>query len=363
MDSAFDAKASLMIEHAAGLSGYYIAHYEHELLRGLFLQSSDNEDIIFFSIKDVFGDVSFSKGSRNPYASKYYSQPIMHGNEIIGTIELAIDDHRLKYEQYKTLIESLVLALVTTSLIILVLILFIRNKKIENKELLAKTESQAQSAFLSKLSHEVRTPLNAILGFGDILLKRNKDPLSNDQKEIINNMLAGGGHILTLVDELQDQAKIRAGKIDINPTYACLKDILEESVAITNTLAEKYKIHVEICKSVDSMPDIYTDCTRLKQVMLNLITNGIKYNRVNGKVTIECHEVPGNKLRVSVTDTGRGITEEELEDLFRPYIRLSTDNDGIEGTGIGLTITKQIIQALGGVIVSIAGRGGVPGSG
>lgn len=225
------------------------------------------------------------------------------------------------------------------------------NKQAEQALITAKTEAEhankAKSEFLSSMSHELRTPLNAILGFSQ-LLEMDKT-LNSEQHENIAEIHKAGGHLLDLINEILDLSKIEAGHIELNIGEVNLRDTIEECLLLIKNTANKHGIALE-SNTTDSLSGCFVlaDSKRLKQVILNLLSNAIKYNKANGKVFITCNKTVTNRINVSVRDTGKGIAKDKLADLFLPFNRLGAENSNIEGTGIGLVITKMLIEQMGG---------------
>ncbi|HER25583.1 MAG TPA: hypothetical protein ENI69_00575 [Rhodospirillales bacterium] len=227
-------------------------------------------------------------------------------------------------------------------------------KKNERDLLIAKNQAEqdnlAKSAFLSSMSHELRTPMNAVLGFGQLLQFNPKEPLSAAQSQYVDNILEGGQHLLDLINEILDLAKIEAGMIDLTLENVNVEAVLVECLSLMTPLARKRGIQITVGDSFKSNHSVYADEIRIKQCLLNLMSNGIKYNKENGTLTLDCKITPEGMLRVVVTDTGVGIAEDILDDLFVPFNRLQADVRDVEGTGIGLTITRQLIESMGGMI-------------
>ena len=225
-----------------------------------------------------------------------------------------------------------------------------RTKELEQSRELADAANHAKSDFLSAMSHELRTPMNAILGFGQFLMHNQNEPLSDDQRESVDHILKGGEHLLDLINDVLDLSKIEAGKIEVSIEDVSIQDILAECMNVAENLNESITVG-STCDCLSG--NAYTvrgDITRLKQVLLNLMSNAVKYNRENGSVLVGCEAISGHKLRISVKDTGLGIPEEKQEYLFEPFNRLGAEVTEIEGTGIGLSITKRLIELMNGEI-------------
>ncbi|MEW6982810.1 PAS domain-containing protein [Colwelliaceae bacterium 6471] len=227
----------------------------------------------------------------------------------------------------------------------------ITDRKLSEQQIIEAREqadraNQAKSEFLSSMSHELRTPMNAILGFGQLM--EYDDTLPDDHKDSVNEILKAGQHLLELINEVLDLAKVESGKLSlsIEPIEVC--SIIEECVSLVDSMAVKRDVNVTYHAVLNVI--VKADRTRLKQVLLNILSNAIKYNREGGCVTIELEIETENKLTVHVKDTGFGIPESKIKDLFIPFNRLDADSSNIEGTGIGLTITKRIVEMMGGAI-------------
>jgi PAS domain S-box-containing protein len=220
----------------------------------------------------------------------------------------------------------------------------------------AERSNRAKSDFLSRMSHELRTPLNAILGFGQ-LLEMHGDRLDAKQRENVDQILMAGHHLLALINELLDMAAIESGNVSLNIKAVPLDFLLQDCKTLVKQQCNKATIEL-----IDNLSDkgfvVRADGTRLKQVLLNLLGNAVKYNRKGGSITIGGQIVEGQCLRINIIDKGYGLNESELAKLFVPFERLSAGNH-IEGSGIGLSICKHLMDVMGGSIGvhSIEGEG------
>lgn len=225
------------------------------------------------------------------------------------------------------------------------------SKKAEKELVNAKNEAEnanhAKSEFLSSMSHELRTPLNAILGFGQLLEIDAKD---EDTKLNIGEITSAGYHLLNLINDILDLASIESGKLPVSIEDVFLKDVFMESISLIMPLAEKRDIRVINPSSQCTECHVRADYMRLKQVLLNLLSNAVKYNRDGGSITISGESYPDNKMRITVTDTGMGLSESQLAQLFQEFNRVGAEQTDIEGTGIGLVITKRLVELMGGNI-------------
>ncbi|NHZ62907.1 hybrid sensor histidine kinase/response regulator [Massilia genomosp. 1] len=222
------------------------------------------------------------------------------------------------------------------------------NAELEVAMSAAKNANQAKSAFLSSMSHELRTPLNAILGFAQILTSESLPSTLPQKKEFAGHILKSGRHLLTLINEILDLAKVESGTVTLSMEPVALADMLVECRNMTEPLAQQRKIRMLFPDA--PLAVVQADRTRLKQVLLNLLSNAIKYNREMGAVVCDCSVVTANRVRLSVQDTGMGLRPEQIDSLFQPFNRLGQENGSEEGTGIGLVVTRRLVELMGGEI-------------
>jgi PAS domain S-box-containing protein len=230
-----------------------------------------------------------------------------------------------------------------------------RTLELQQAQAEADRANQAKSDFLSRMSHELRTPLNAILGFGQLIEMRAETP---QDRESVEQILKGGRHLLNLINEVLDISRVEAGGLSLSPEPVQVGDVVLRVVDLARPLASPRRITFQ---TEGLLTDRYVlaDNQRLQQVLLNFVSNSIKYNHEGGRVTVACHEDGTGRLRISVTDTGPGIPAALQSRLFTPFDRLGADAHGIEGTGLGLALSKRLVEAMGGLIglESAEGRG------
>jgi PAS domain S-box-containing protein len=222
----------------------------------------------------------------------------------------------------------------------------------------AEAASAAKSEFLSSMSHELRTPLNAILGFAQLLRRDKREPLSDRHKERLTQILRGGEHLLRLIDDILDLARIEAGSVSVSPEPVSVTEVLDEVRRTLEPIALSQKIEL----AIDPLPPlamITADRTRFAQILMNFGSNAIKYNRPQGSVRFGVTTPSPDRVRVTVRDTGYGIPVESHDKLFQPFQRAGQESGPIEGTGIGLVITKRLAELMAGTV----GFRSVPGEG
>jgi signal transduction histidine kinase len=210
----------------------------------------------------------------------------------------------------------------------------------------ADRANQAKSEFLSRMSHELRTPLNAILGFAQLL---ELDATSAEQRESVEQILRGGRHLLNLINEVLEISRIEARRLQLSLEPVPIRETLRQAIELIQPSAGAARVSVR-ADAIDEGLHVRADRQRLQQVLLNLLSNGIKYNRPNGIVTISTEAMPEGRLRLRVADTGEGIAPDKLARLFTPFDRLGAEASAVEGTGLGLALSKSLVEAMGGTL-------------
>jgi signal transduction histidine kinase/CheY-like chemotaxis protein len=210
----------------------------------------------------------------------------------------------------------------------------------------AEHANEAKSIFLSNMSHELRTPLNAIIGYAQLL--EHDEALNQKQRGNIREINDAGELLLELVNQVLDLSSIEEGNLDVSIEPVVLQDVLQECKSLVQPLADKNHIRLDFI--TDFTGCVMADHTRLKQIILNLLSNAIKYNRPNGTVNVRCSHAADNRVRIEVSDTGYGIPGNKLNSLFVPFNRLDINPKKIEGTGIGLTISKKLTEMMKGTL-------------
>lgn len=233
-----------------------------------------------------------------------------------------------------------------------------RERDLHEARIAAEAGSAAKSDFLSSMSHELRTPLNAILGFAQLLERDKREPLSTRHKGRVREIVKGGEHLLHLIDDILDLSRIEAGGISISREPVYVLDALDAAKSALGPMAARINIRMEVVAE-KGPSTVSADRTRFVQILMNFGSNAIKYNRAGGKVVFTVTESAPGFVRVAVSDTGLGIPEDKQEKLFQPFQRAGQETGSIEGTGIGLVITKRLAELMGGSVgfQSVSGRG------
>lgn len=220
--------------------------------------------------------------------------------------------------------------------------------QLERAKSVAEKANLAKSDFLSSMSHELRTPLNAILGFAQ-LLESGSPPPTPIQKGNIDQILQAGWYLLKLINQILDLAVIESGKLSLSLEPVSVSEVMHACQAMIESQAQQRNIHVTFLP-VDPTWFVHADRTRIKQALLNLLSNAIKYNRAHGTIEVKCTASSTEHIRIGIKDSGAGLTAENIAHLFEPFNRLGQETGPKEGTGIGLVVTKQLVELMGGTI-------------
>lgn len=240
----------------------------------------------------------------------------------------------------------------------------LQEKKHAEKELIkAKEEAEranlAKSDFLARISHELRTPMNSILGFGQLLNMNDAEPLTTNQKTNVDYILNAGNHLLSLINELLDLSRIESGKITLNFERVNVKSLLDDLIIIVKPLGDEKKIKFLNKLSSGSEFFVWADIKRFRQILLNLMANAIKYNRMDGTIIFECEKSSESRVCIKVIDTGVGISKDNFDEVFNSFSRIDNESAVAEGTGIGLNVAKGLVELMDGSIKvdSVVGEG------
>ena len=229
------------------------------------------------------------------------------------------------------------------------------NHALQDAKVTAETANQAKSDFLSSMSHELRSPLNAILGFAQLL--DSSPPLPTPaQKDSIDQILQAGWYLLELINEILDLSLIESGKLSLSPEPMALAEVLADCQAMVEPHARQRGIHLQFTSPPQPLL-VKADRTRVKQIFVNLLSNAIKYNRQDGVIEVSCALVAEHRVRISVRDSGLGLSPDKLAQLFQPFNRLGQEGGVEEGTGIGLVVSKRLVELMGGSIVAASQEG------
>ena len=306
--------------------------------------SEANNGILFQSEFDVFDS------EQNNQTFDFYMKPVFDDENKVNQIVVEcrnITERKKAALEIKALNEALELRVKERTLELeqSMLLLKQENKERKRAEEEAYKASEAKSNFLSRMSHELRTPMNAILGFGQ-LLELDSSEFTEDQNLSIKEIMKSGDHLLRLINEVLDLVEIESGKIDVEMGGVNLDDVITDVTSLMKPLMEARQI-----KQIDNVSGkgyvLHADATRLKQVLINLLSNAIKYNQDNGTITLGAEITDKQYLRINVTDTGEGISEDDIGKLFKSFERLNMQYN-VEGTGIGLVITKSLVELMNG---------------
>lgn len=307
---------------------------------------ADEKLIINNRMQDLVGNSHLPPG--HPELYRYMGVPIFDQGEVIGMFAIANSQ-----QDYQPELAEWLNPFTSTCALLIRLYRQMHEREQINEQLLqardaAQNASQAKSEFLSSMSHELRTPMNAILGFAQ-LLQSGKHPLTDRQQRHIKQIYKSGQHLLTLINDVLDLARIEAGRISVSLESLNAQEMMQDALEGLQPIAYQYQIKLHPLEANTQKQWVVADYTRCQQVLINLVTNAIKYNRPQGEVTIRsiaCKDM----LRIEVEDTGAGISDDQLNQLFQPFSRLGAENSAIEGTGIGLALCRELVELMKGEI-------------
>jgi signal transduction histidine kinase len=234
-----------------------------------------------------------------------------------------------------------------------------KNVELEQQYRQAQAASRMKSIFLANMSHELRTPLTAVIGFAEILVDGKVGPLTVEQVDFMQDILSNGKHLLGLINDVLDLARVESGMMPVRPERVCLPDLIRESIAGLRLSATERQVHLTTEVQMSAI-EVFLDPQKLKQVILNYVSNALKFTPVGGRITVRAHLAKDSVLRLEVEDTGIGIAKEDLRLLFQDFQQLDGGvSKQVQGTGLGLALTKRLVEAQGGKVgvVSVPGKG------
>lgn len=279
----------------------------------------------------------------HPPLNNYMGVPLTIGGKMVGLVGLANRDGGFR----QTLVAELRPVFLAAAQIVQAH--KAQRSRAEAQER-AEAANRAKSDFLSSMSHELRTPLNAILGFGQLLETETDPPLSDNQKVSVDHILKSGEHLLGLINEVLELARIEAGRLNVDILSVDPIGVIADSLSLIEANAQDKDLTIDNKTRDKPLPPVLTDPARLHQILLNLLSNAVKYNTPGGSITLDAWVTQPGRLKIAVTDTGIGIAAHQQDALFEPFNRLGQEQAATEGSGIGLTITKRLIEALDGDI-------------
>jgi len=328
-----------------------------------------NSELVGKSLTQLIPELDQENRSLSYYAASAEELAAGLGREVTGRrkdastfpLAIAVSEMRLRGQRYFTGVLRDVTArrLVEVERARLDLVLQNKNVELESARNIADSANQAKSEFLSSMSHELRSPLNAILGFAQLLELSSPTPTPT-QAASVAQIVKAGWYLLELINEILDLALIESGHLSLSLEPTSLHDVLQDCEAMIAPQAQQKGVHLHFGK-VEENCFINADRTRVKQVLVNLLSNAIKYNRPGGSTEVSCKFHSSQRLRISVRDTGLGLSQVKIAQLFQPFNRLGQETSSEEGTGIGLVVSRRLVQLMGGEmgVTSTVGVGSV----
>ena len=225
-----------------------------------------------------------------------------------------------------------------------------KNANLEEQYLRAQAASRMKSIFLANMSHELRSPLTAVIGFAELLVDGKVGALNAQQQDFTEDILANGKHLLSLVNDVLDLARVESGSMAFHPERVCLPDLIRETITGLRLIAAERNITLTTDVQMSAI-EVFLDPRKLKQVLLNYVSNALKFTPVDGKVTVHAHFTEGSAFRLEVEDTGSGIAPQDIGRLFQDFHQLDDGlSRAVQGTGLGLALTKRLVEAQGGKV-------------
>ena len=323
---------------------------------GVFLASDTDKKLYLYANygrlpDDTLDEYQYESISEPVITDKQYIVPLKSAEQFLGVLVLYIQTdaaenvHNLRI--LANLAQMFALAIANEQ----------AREALVNEKANAEEANLAKSEFLSSMSHELRTPLNAILGFSQLLEGDTEHPLNKNQKDSIHYIIESGHHLLALINQVLELSAIEAGKTELSLESIHLISIINTTVSLITTIAEKADIEIQLTSDLDV--SVIADFTKLEQVLLNLISNAIKYNQKGGSVSIDWCISTNHQVRIKIIDTGIGIAEKDRHHVVDPFNRLGQETSLIEGSGIGLVVTKDLVNLMNGTIGfdSVEGQG------
>ena len=262
--------------------------------------------------------------------------PLLRADRIIGVLVV----RRLSPGGFSEEMSDMLLAFAEQSALAIVNARLFRELEVKSAQL--EVASRHKSEFLASMSHELRTPLNAIIGFSEVLLERMYGELNDKQDEYLQDILGSGQHLLVLLNDVLDLSKVEAGRMELEKTTFTVNQVIDESIFMVRERAARRGIQLE-CETVRTVPDVHADRVRIRQVLVNLLTNAVKFTPPGGRVKVGVQTGPG-VVEIAVSDTGPGVPVEDREHIFESFQQGSRAHSHEEGTGLGLTLSRRIVH-------------------
>lgn len=353
MNEVSDSKESFKGKCLWKTSWYALSLQAQKIIQAGFAEV--NKGIVFNA------ELTITDDSNTSYSHEIYMKPVIDTNNQVEQVIIEcrdITDQKNADDEIKSLNTTLELRVKKRTFELEQSFLLLKKENIERKkaEEKANIASAAKTVFLSRMSHELRTPMNAILGFGQ-LLQLDQADLNEDQKESLTEIITAGKHLLSIINDVLNLAEIESGNMVIIQEVVSIDEVIKQCNAMMQPLILARNIN-QIDNISGKAYQLQANFIRLKQVLLNLLSNAVKYNSDNGTISLDSEIVDTHYLRIKITDSGQGLTKEEINRLFHSFERLNTEFN-IEGTGIGLVISKSLVELMGGTmgVQSTLGKG------